>query len=325
MNRHYLGSSTCSNWPFMTSNMQGTVFTRKSIFFLLVLIYYLGHAYAQQHDNEWLQFGTNIIGEADGDNSGHAVSLSSDGYRVAIGATSHAERGSERKRMCVRVYSLTTAWTQLGSDIDGDGNDDDFGAAVSLNSDGSHLAVGAPRTNANAGQVKVFLYATETDSWSQLGSDITGSSSGQHAGWSLSLSGDGERVAVGLPLKEAQKGHTGVYKYHSVTSSWTLMGAFIAGQATNDFGGTSVALSSDGSRLAVGIPYWNAQKGKVRVYDYDDGGSNTWRLVGDIEGNNGNRICGWSVSLSSDVVLRVAVLAILVVGMFMMVGLLQVR
>ena len=67
------------------------------------------------------QLGSDIDGEAGGDNSGISVSLSSDGSIVAIGAFYNGDGGNNSGH--VRVYSYNSSndsWSQLGSDIDGE-------------------------------------------------------------------------------------------------------------------------------------------------------------------------------------------------------------
>ena len=218
----------------------------------------LGNIYGQQLGTnmyEWMQLGGDINGEANYDESGFAVSISGDGSRTAIGAPYNAGGGTDRGH--VRVYSYTTSWGQLGADINGEGNNDRFGFSVSLDSDGSHLAVGAPYNDdggTNSGHVRVYEYTGSA--WSQLGSDIVGPS-GDYAGWSVSLSGDGGRVAMGIPKKGSKStGRTKVYNYNSGTTSWDLMGSEIDGPSDYDYSGNSVSLSSDGTRLAVGAPRW---------------------------------------------------------------------
>ena len=45
----------------------------------------------------------------------------------------------------VRVFQLEgSSWMQLGGDIDGEANGDDFGFSVSMNADGTRVAIGAP-------------------------------------------------------------------------------------------------------------------------------------------------------------------------------------
>ena len=52
----------------------------------------------------------------------------------------------------VRVYGYDeclSAWTQLGSDIDGEANGDRSGISVSLSEDGQYMVVGAKYNNGN--------------------------------------------------------------------------------------------------------------------------------------------------------------------------------
>ena len=69
-----------------------------------------------------------------------SVSLSSEGHTVAIGAISNAGNGSNSGH--VRVYNYNgTAWSQLGTDIDGEAASDQSGYSVSLSSDGTTVAI----------------------------------------------------------------------------------------------------------------------------------------------------------------------------------------
>ena len=110
------------------------------------------------------QLGADIDGEAAGDNSGAAVSLSSDGTRVAIGATGNDGNGIYAGH--VRIYEYSSgSWTQLGADIDGEATDDVSGSSVSLSSDGTTVAIGAPFNDGNgnvAGHVRVYSICFDT-------------------------------------------------------------------------------------------------------------------------------------------------------------------
>eukprot|EP00980_Cylindrotheca_fusiformis_P006406 scaffold1366_cov91-Cylindrotheca_fusiformis.AAC.12 len=102
-----------------------------------------------------------IDGEAVGDGSGYAVSLSSSGSVLAVGAVLNDGAGSAgAERGHTRVYEYDGAtYNQLGQDIDGVGGGDYFGLFVSLSKSGSTLAVAAPFNDGNgpdAGQVRVF-------------------------------------------------------------------------------------------------------------------------------------------------------------------------
>ena len=88
------------------------------------------------------QIGSDLNGEAGGDESGVSVSIDSDGDRIAIGANLNDGTGTDAGH--VRVYEYSGgSWSQLGADIDGERAGDLFGVSVSLDSDGSHVAIGA--------------------------------------------------------------------------------------------------------------------------------------------------------------------------------------
>ena len=113
----------------------------------------------------WVQMGEDIDGEATTDQSGYAVSLSSDGSIVAVGA--YANDGNGQGSGHVRVYKyFSGTWIQLGSDIDGETEGDGSGASTSLSSDGYIVAIGAYANDGNgenAGHVRVF-YISGIDS-----------------------------------------------------------------------------------------------------------------------------------------------------------------
>jgi hypothetical protein len=108
----------------------------------------------------WNQLGADIDGEAGGDSSGSSVSLSADGSVVAIGALSND--GNGYKSGHVRLYQWNGAvWNQLGDDFDGEAAGDKSGSSVSLSSDGTIVAIGAPYNNGNgtaSGHVRVYSF-----------------------------------------------------------------------------------------------------------------------------------------------------------------------
>jgi len=64
-----------------------------------------GHAHIYKFiDNEWVQVGPNIMGQADGDSFGFSVVLSGDGMRFAVGAPYNRAAGVDTGR--VRVFEL---------------------------------------------------------------------------------------------------------------------------------------------------------------------------------------------------------------------------
>ena len=94
-------------------------------------------------------------------------------------------------------------WAQSGTDIDGEALEDRSGFSVSLSADGNRMAIGAPWNDGNgnaSGQVRVYQLTGGT--WTQLGSDINGEAANDLSGYSVSLSGDGTRVAIGATLND---------------------------------------------------------------------------------------------------------------------------
>jgi len=250
----------------------------------------------------WTQLGSDIDGEA-GDWSGWSVSLSSDGSRVAIGAPRNDSAGTWAGH--VRIYEYSAgSWTQLGADIIGEAAGDESGRSVSLSSDGTIVAIAAPYNDGtanNAGHVRIYEYST--GSWTQLGVDIDGDFSLDFSGYSVSLSSDGNRVAIGALAQQSGSptaaGHVRVYEYSA--GSWTQLGADIVGEAFFDKSGYSVSLSSDGTTVAIGAPYNDgngAYSGHARIYEYSAG---SWTQLGlDIDGEASDDESGNAVSMSSD-------------------------
>ncbi len=247
------------------------------------------------------QIGDDIDGEGADSNSGWSVSLSSDGSIVAIGAPYNSGNGMFSGQ--VRIYENNSgAWTQIGADIDGEAIGDNSGYSVSLSSDGSVVAIGAYRNDGNgedSGQVRV--YKNNAGVWTQIGADIDGEAAFDLSGTSVSLSSDGSVLAIGSPGNDGNGEVSGLVRvYKNNAGVWTQIGVDIDGEAIGDGSGTSVSLSFDGNILAIGAP-GNTQNGQhsgqVRVYKNNSG---VWGQIGnDIEGEGGDEL-GESVSLSSD-------------------------
>ena len=166
--------------------------------------------------NKWSQMGTDFVGDEDQDLLGTSVSLSADGAHVAIGAKKHDGIDPITDKGQVKVYNFNgTSWNQLGADIDGDEQNDNSGTAVSLSADGTRVAIGAPGNDglsSEAGHVKIFQYDAALDpAWSLVGTARYGEASDDNAGVSVSISDDGERLAVGSSENGNGKGHVRVY------------------------------------------------------------------------------------------------------------------
>ena len=244
-----------------------------------------GHARVYEWSGTaWTQKGADIDGEAANDQSGHSVSMSSDGNTVAIGAPYND--GAAGNAGHVRVYEWSgTAWTQKGADINGEATNDQSGSSVSLSSDGNTVAIGAPfngGAGAEAGQTRVYQWSGT--SWAQKGTDIDGETADDQSGYAVSISSDGNTVAIGAPYSDetaTDAGHVRVYKWSG--SAWAQKGADIDGEGADDQSGYAVTISSDGHSVAIGAIYNDGTgiwAGHVRAYYFS--------TVGIIENDFGN-------------------------------------
>ncbi len=168
-----------------------------------------GHTRVYQYNNgTWIQMGTDIDGEARDDKSGISVSMSDDGTTVAIGANGNDGNGGNSGH--TRIYQYVSgAWLQLGNDIDGEGATNYSGTAVSMNNDGTSVAIGAYLNSGNgsySGHTRVYKYSE--GSWNQLGSDIDGEAAYHYAGIAVSMSDNGSKIAVGTNV-----GSVNVYEF----------------------------------------------------------------------------------------------------------------
>jgi len=230
--------------------------------------------------------GPDVDGEAAGDTFGHSVSLSADGSRLAVGGFENDGSGTDAGH--VRVFDWdtgTSAWVQVGADIDGEAAGDGFGVSVSLSADGSRLAVGGYRRDGNgtdAGHVRVLDWNAGSSTWVQLGADIDGEAAGDEFGVSASLSADGSRLAAGGWYKNARRGHVRIFELDPGSSTWVQLGADIDGEAAGDEFGVSASLSADGSRLAAG--------GSLNDGNGTDAGhARVFRLIGETKAFHNDR------------------------------------
>lgn len=265
------------------------------VFFYFVLFPFL--TYSQ------VQIGSDLNGEAIDDNSGYNVSISNNGNIVAVGAIWNDGNGSKSGH--VRVYQNNSSiWSQIGSDINGEAIDDHSGYSICLSNDGNIIAIGAPYNNnvngSDSGHVRI--YRNISNVWTQIGSDINGEASNDLSGYSLSLSNNGNVMAVGAPNNDGNGNNSGhVRVYQNNLDVWTQIGSDINGESAGDLFGLNVSLSDNGNIIAIGGPYNDgngSDSGHVRIYRNNLG---SWTQIGsDINGESFGDRSGWYVSLSND-------------------------
>lgn len=209
-----------------------------------------------------------------GDEFGGAVVLSEDGSTLAVGALrSKSDQGS------VTVFSRSGGkWVEQDVLSDADGAAKDwFGYSMAISKDGGTLAIGAvyADVNGNADQGSVLVFARGANGW-KLQQKLTqdAGKAGDVFGLALSLSADGNTLAVGSPGSDANgvADQGAVSVFTRAAGAWKQQQSLSAsdGAAKSNFG-SSVSLSADGNTLAAGGP--NAGKGSVLVFTRANG---TW-------------------------------------------------
>lgn len=255
------------------------------------------------------QVGQTLIqGEStDGDNYGLSSSLSSAGDILAVGAP---KVGNNSGKVFVYSYNnKTDEWKTISlSNATGE-KGDNLGWSVAIAGDGTVLAAGAPQQLGSAhGYVNLYHLTSDVgellNTIPSSGSWTTSVSSELMAdsfGFSVSLDNSGQILAVGAPNSTVTNdvlsgGIAAVFIKDLSTSQWSLMGGKVLEGNSGDALGFSVALSSSGTRIAVGAPN-TSQIGAVRIYDFSN---DSWLMAPGIEGNVTGGDFGFSVSLNAD-------------------------
>jgi hypothetical protein len=229
-----------------------------------------------------------------------SMKFSSDGRYIVIGMSLHLTIG------LVRVYKenplFENNWEQIGIDLFGLDYLGKFGHNVEINDSGSRIYVSAPEANTNGGTLFkagfVKVYEWNGVFWVEE-NIIEGQNPSELLGTSISISKDGNILAIGSPgftrttivnsiVSSVNVGKTSVYRY--VNGTWEdYLGSVIDNGTEGARNAFSLSLSSDGRTLAVG----SESNGGVRVYAIS---ALNWRPIGShISGNFGK-----TVSISDD-------------------------
>lgn len=242
------------------------------------------------------QIGGDLLGFEADEQYGYSTEISEDGRLIVIGGPfSNDGTGS------MRVYAdLFGEWSfQWGiNGIEGGAS----GLATDISDDGKIVAIGSPGTL--QGQVNVFEKVGID--YMSIGPGIVGPDQLANLfGSALSISGDGQRIAVGARSYDGAGEDVGyVEVFEFVDNEWQTVGSPLDNSLPFGEMGRSLDLSYDGSIMAVGIPTTpdNVDDGQVHIFQLNNG---DWELMGEpITG--GRVLTGHSVALSGDG-MRVAV------------------
>lgn len=261
------------------------------------------------NSGNWVKLGSDIVGIQAGDQLGNVLAMNAAGTIVAVGSRTGAPNGSNSGYVQVFEYNGTN-WIQQGATFEGQSVGEALGTAVSMNADGTRLAIGSVGVNSGAGEVKVYSY--NGSSWSQFGSTLSGVVTNDQFGTSVDMDNTGDFLAIGAPFVDTNgtpdgenRGQVKVYEY---TSNWNEV--FVAtGFGANDILGSKVVLSGNGGVLAVAAlqsTNFDPSNGPGYVRTYSKSG-NTYTYFRDTFGENANDRFGRTLALNEN-------------GLFMAVG-----
>ena len=265
-------------------------------------------------DSSWNQVGSNIDGSGENDFFGSSIAMDSSGEFVAVGGPFAGDASAGH----VKVYqNVNNIWNQAGNQIQGSSDNDQFGSAVDMNSDGKVIVVGAKNADSGKGSATVYQYKntitgynTSDLSWNRIGAGITGDSAGDFVGTSVGIIGEGTEFSVGAPGKQVDTNDNAgtvesyTFDYEKISDTeprFTQILTPILGTAANDRMGEAVVTSLTGDVIAISAPNnsgGGVERGLVRVYQKGD---SSWTQLGsDLTGTNDNDQFGYSLDINAD-------------------------
>ncbi len=226
---------------------------------------------------------------------GNAVAINSDGTYAVVGAYQHDIYGSNAGAAFIFTRSGST-WTQqqriVSSSFTATGY---FGSDVSINGDGTYVAVGAMGENA----VEVFTRSGSTWSFQarcQAGDGAHNTSFGTTA----EISRDGTYLITGDNNKA---GGGAAYVFTRSGTSWSQQAKLVSTDLESaDYFGYDVALNSDGTYAVVGSAFEDTgQTSAGSAYVFTRSGS-TWTQQAKIQASDvtGSAFFGSGTSMNSN-------------------------
>lgn len=150
------------------------------------------------------------------------LTMSGDGNKLAVGLPNHSITWQKVGVVLIFVWhEVDRGWRRSSTNDDasgggvllrGNNGGDKFGNSISLNYDGTILAVGSPFSkgptegDTNAGRVTVYKWNDGLESWGYHGSLIQGAKDNL-LGTSLKLSHLGDTIVIGAPCKHINSEH----------------------------------------------------------------------------------------------------------------------
>jgi len=257
-----------------------TKLSRDGNYLCVIQDYYGSGSYFQMFErtnNTWNSIASSIQFS----NLVRGVTLSEDATYIVISNNDNVDE--------VKVYEKSADNTVTLMTYINPPEDSLYGAqSVSISDNGELLCFGTPNVESNTGNV--YVYTRTSSSWSTNPTAvIQAPATGGYFGYDVSMSGDGNFIAVGAPLLD------NAYIYKRSGSSWSLSST-INGPSSYAYG-ISVALSQYADYLAVGSYYVGPFIGD-HVYAYYKDANDAWTLKQTIAGDTTSNF-GFNVNISS--------------------------
>ena len=182
------------------------------------------------------------------------------------------------------------------------GNQDDaLGESVSINFNGSIIAVPSSHRDGNTGSVQTYQWFV--DEWIPYGDRLNGVTTNQFFGTSVSLNNAGNRLAIGSPNSgnPSDLGFVQIYDFDETTNSWQEIVRIESDLPDVGFG-EILRLNADGNRVVIGAPQadetLNDNRGYTRVFEQQ--GANWVPVTDKIFGLSDDDQSPTSLSISAD-------------------------
>jgi hypothetical protein len=183
---------------------------------------------------------------------------------------------------------------------------DYFGTSVSMSSDGAKFIVGAyAEDTAGSGAGAAYIFAYNGSSWVQEAKIVASDGQGSDDfGYDVAMSGDGTKVIIGAKDEDTGGSNAGAaYIFVFSSGSWSQQQKIQSSDIqAGDYFGSSVAMSSDGTKVMVGAPEndWpGSNAGSAYIFAFSSGSWSQEAIILSSDLQAGDKF-GGSVALNSD-------------------------
>jgi hypothetical protein len=199
-----------------------------------------------------------------------AASLSGNGMRICI---AYDMQPTRRK---VLQWN-GTSWTQVGGNIDGK-NGEGFPEQIEMSNDGNTFIEVQHDPSGNSEIARIYTY--NGTAWIPKGKDLIPTAFYGYFAESISISDDGNIIALGSPGWSNNSatygvGRVDIYKWNG--TQWNVHGNLLRGSNNGEEFGITIALSGNGNAILINSSNEPSYTGFVQYYRYN---GSAWQKLG---------------------------------------------